>query len=141
MGASAGVESIDGSGDGIVTVVFRQPVGDARFALQNKMGPGIRVGRRDMEIRTAGDADHGLARIARALRRVVSFIDEMQEALAAANNASSAHGEPVEPPSVPVNGQPAGDPDHLNGSDSTNGAAPSKRTRRRRRRPQIPTTA
>ncbi len=148
LGASAGVESIDGSGDGIVTVVFRQPVGDARFALQNKMGPGIRVGRRDMEIRTAGDADHGLARIARALRRVVSFIDEMQEALAAANtapsandNSSSAHGEPVEPSSIPANGQPAGDPDQLNGGDSTNGAAPAKRTRRRRRRPQIPTTA
>ena len=73
LGSSAGVESIAGAGDGIVTVVFRQPVGDARFALQNKMGPGVRVGRRDMEIRTAGDADHGMTRIARALRRVVAF--------------------------------------------------------------------
>ena len=85
LGASAGVESIAGAGDGIVTVVFRQPVGDARFALQNKMGPGVRVGRRDMEIRTAGDADHGMARIARALRRVVAFVSEMQEALSAAS--------------------------------------------------------
>ena len=84
LGANAGVESIVGTSDGIVTVVFRQPVGDAQLALQNKMGPGIRVGRRDMEIRTNGDADHGLARIARALRRVVSFVDEMQAALESA---------------------------------------------------------
>ena len=153
LGAAAGVESIDGSGDGIVTVVFRQPVGDARFALQNKMGPGIRVGRRDMEIRTSGDADHGLARIARALRRVVSFIDEMQAALVAAQSQPTdtlastdtsdptdtpaptvipakagiqsppANGEPGEPSSAPINGQPA------------------KRARRRRRRHQIPTSA
>ena len=151
LGASAGVESIDGSGDGIVTVVFRQPVGDARFALQNKMGPGIRVGRRDMEIRTAGDADHGLARIARALRRVLSFIDEMQAALIAASAtqsgttptgaALSAHGEPVEPPPVSVNGQPANGVNQPGAGTETGGESRSKRTRRRRRRHQIPTTS
>ena len=81
LGAAAGAESISGAGDGIITVVFRQPVGDARQALQNKMGPGIMVGRRDMEVRTAGDADLGMTRLARALRRVISFIDEMQAAM------------------------------------------------------------
>ncbi len=129
LGASAGVESIVGAGDGVVTVVFRQPVGDARFALQNKMGPGIRVGRRDMEIRTSGDADHGVARIARALRRVVSFVNEMQEALSAA----LASDRPVEsePPTQPQGVS-------ADGSDATgaeNGAAPRGRVRRRRRRP------
>ncbi len=100
LGATAGVESIGAGADGVATVVFRQPVGDARLALQNKMGPGIRVGRRDMEIRTAGDADHGLARIARALRRVVSFVEEMQEALASAATDASAESAPpdAEPP-------------------------------------------
>ena len=84
LGAGAGVESIASGADGIITVVFRHPVGDARLALQNKMGPGIRVGRRDMEVRTAGDTDFGMARLGRALRRVAAFVDEMREAMAAA---------------------------------------------------------
>ena len=129
LGSSAGVESIAGAGDGIVTVVFRQPVGDARFALQNKMGPGVRVGRRDMEIRTAGDADHGMARIARALRRVVAFVNEMQEALSAA----STPDQPAE--SAPLDQAPG---DRINGTDSpanTNGEGKPGRVRRRRRRP------
>ena len=78
------------SNDGIITVVFRHPVGDAQQALQNKMGPGIRVGRRDMEVRTAGDTDHGIARLGRALRRVALFVDEMREALEAAQEAASS---------------------------------------------------
>ena len=94
LGAAAGVESISGGGDGIVTVEFRQPVGDARQALQNKMGPGVKVGRRDMEIRTAGDADFGMARLARALRRVVSFVEEMREAMLAAQAGSPAQEGP-----------------------------------------------
>ena len=81
LGTAATAESIVGAGDGIITVVFRQPVGDARQALQNKMGPGIKVGRRDMEVRTAGDTDYGMARLARALRRVAAFIEEMQQAM------------------------------------------------------------
>ena len=84
LGTTVGVESIDSGSDGIITVVFRHPVGDAREALQKKMGPGIRVGRRDMEVRTSGDTDFGIARLGRALRRVASFIDEMRAAMAAA---------------------------------------------------------
>ena len=119
LGLAAGVESISGAaGDGIVTVVFRQPVGDARLALQNKMGPGVLVSRRDMQIRTTGDSDHGLARLARSLRRVISFIDEMQQAMAAAQAGDALDPAP-----------PA----------STNGSAakpPRSRSRRRRRQPQ-----
>ena len=96
LAAAAGAEAIAGGGDGIITVVFRQPVGDARQALQNKMGPGIKVGRRDMEIRTAGDTDHGMARLARALRRVVSFVEEMQEAMIAAQAESLAVEAPAQ---------------------------------------------
>ena len=95
LGAAAAAESISGAGDGIVTVVFRQPVGDARQALQNKMGPGVKVGRRDMEIRTAGDADFGMARLARALRRVVAFVEEMQEAMLAVQAGSPAPEAPA----------------------------------------------
>ncbi len=95
LGAAAATESISGAGDGIVTVVFRQPVGDARQALQNKMGPGVKIGRRDMEIRTAGDADFGMARLARALRRVASFVEEMQEAMLAAQAGSPAPEAPA----------------------------------------------
>lgn len=119
LGLDAGVEAISGAaGDGIVTVVFRQPVGDARLALQNKMGPGVLVSRRDMQIRTTGDSDHGLARLARSLRRVISFIDEMQQAMAAAQ---------------------AGDPFDSAPPASANGNAakpPRSRSRRRRRQPQ-----
>ena len=125
LGVAAGVESIAGAGDGIVTVVFRQPVGDARFALQNKMGPGIRVGRRDMEIRTAGDADNGMSRIARALRRVVSFVNEMQEALAA---AGASDGSAVE-------GSESGDTAAVDSTVPANGEVSAGRGRRRRRRP------
>ena len=134
LGMAAGIELISGAaGDGIVTVVFRQPVGDARQALQNKMGPGVRVGRRDMEIRTIGDSDNGLARLARALRRVIAFIDEMQQALASiqppvadqgsppANAPSTAHAEPVEAPSDTNGNRPK---------------PPRSRARRRRRQPQ-----
>ena len=119
LGLAAGVESISGAaGDGIVTVVFRQPVGDARLALQNKMGPGVLVSRRDMQIRTTGDADHGLARLARSLRRVISFIEEMQQAIVAAQA-----GEPLEPaPSASPNGSAA--------------KSPRSRSRSRRRQPQ-----
>ena len=88
MGSAAGVEAISSASDGIITVVFRHPVGDARQALQNKMGPGIRVGRRDMEVRTAGDTDFGMARLGRALRRVASFVEEMREAMEAAAGAA-----------------------------------------------------
>ena len=114
LGTAAGAESIAGGSDGIATVVFRQPVGDARFALQGRMGPGIRVGRRDMEIRTAGDSDHGLARIGRALRRVVAFVEEMQEAMSAAQATSS------EAPAQSTDAADTGNP---------------SRPRRRRRRP------
>ncbi len=99
LGSSAGVESISTGSDGIITVVFRHPVGDARQALQNKMGPGIRVGRRDMEVRTAGDTDFGMARLGRALRRVASWVDEMRTALeAAAESAQTREPEPSEAP-------------------------------------------
>ena len=99
LGAAAGVESIASGTDGIITVVFRHPVGDARQALQNKMGPGIRVGRRDMEVRTAGDTDFGMARLARALRRVASFVEEMQAALeAAAESVQNTAQTSPEPP-------------------------------------------
>jgi transcription-repair coupling factor (superfamily II helicase) len=98
LGATAGVESIAGGSDGIITVVFRHPVGDARQALQNKMGPGIKVGRRDLEVRTAGDTDHGVARLARALRRVGTFVDEMREAMEAAQEAAGSE------PAVQVEG-------------------------------------
>ena len=125
LGVAAGVESIAGGGDGIVTVVFRQPVGDARLALQNKMGPGVRVGRRDMEIRTAGDGDHGVARIARALRRVVSFVNEMQEALSAAVAADGDAGEASK----------SGETAAVESTAPANGEASAGRGRRRRRRP------
>ena len=115
LGTSAGVESISSGSDGIITAVFRYPVGDARQALQNKMGSGIRVGRKDMEIRTAGDTDAGIARLGRALRRVASFIDEMREAMEAASRSD----QPSAP--VPVD-------------------APA-RTRRRRRPVRQPVTA
>ena len=99
LGSAAGVESMAGSSDGVITVVFRHPVGDARQALQNKMGRGIRVGRRDMEVRTAGDTDFGMARLGRALRRVAAFVDEMRAALeAAAESAQTAAHVPAEPP-------------------------------------------
>ncbi len=119
LGTAAGAESISGASDGIVTVVFRQLVGDARIVLQNKMGPGVRVGRRDMEIRTAGDGDHGIGRVARALRRVVAFVNEMQAAL------DSAAEPPDDAPPEPADPQPAEQPS----ADSAN------RSRRRRRRP------
>ena len=115
LGTSAGAETIAGGSDGIITVVFRHPVGDARQALQNKMGPGIRVGRKDMEIRTAGDTDAGIARLGRALRRVTSFIDEMSEAMETATRSTQ--------PSLQAS------------SD-----APA-RTRRRRRPARLPVTA
>ena len=124
LGANAGVESIAGANDGIVTVVFRQPVGDVRLALQKKMGPGVKVGRRDMEVRTAGDTDYGLARLARALRRVVSFIEEMQEALAAAQDGVA-----------PV----ADVPPAAEHGATENGSTP--RPARRRRRPRQPVAA
>ncbi len=99
LGSSAGVESMTSSNDGIITVVFRHPVGDARQALQNKMGRGIRVGRRDMEVRTAGDTDFGIERLGRALRRVASFVDEMRTAMeAAAESAQIAPDSPAEAP-------------------------------------------
>ena len=99
LGTAAGVESLDSGSDGIITVVFRHPVGDARQALQNKMGKGIRVGRRDMEVRTAGDTDFGIARLGRALRRVVAFVDEMRAAMeAAAESAQTAVEVPSETP-------------------------------------------
>ena len=88
LGTAAGVDSIAGGSDGIIAVVFRSPVGDARDALQNRMGPGIRVGRRELEVRTLGDTDYGVARLGRALRRVASFIAELREA--AATGAMSA---------------------------------------------------
>ena len=99
LGSAAGVESISSGNDGIITVVFRHPVGDARQALQNKMGRGIRVGRRDMEVRTAGDTDFGIARLARALRRVASFVEEMRAAMEAAAESSqtAAHTQPESP--------------------------------------------
>ena len=100
LGAAAGVESMTSGSDGIITVVFRHPVGDARQALQNKMGPGIRVGRRDMEVRTAGDTDFGMARLGRALRRVASFVDDMRAALEAAAEPSPAP-DPVPPEPSP----------------------------------------
>ncbi len=100
LGTAAGVESISSASDGIITVVFRHPVGDARQALQNKMGRGIRVGRRDMEVRTAGDTDFGMARLGRALRRVASFVDEMRTAMEAA--AESAQTAPDSPPEAPA---------------------------------------
>ena len=103
LGSSAGVESISSSGDGIITVVFRHPVGDARQALQNKMGPGIRVGRRDMEVRAAGDTDFGMARLGRAMRRVASWVDEMRTALEAA--AESAQTKAPEPSEAPLRGR------------------------------------
>ena len=121
LGAAAGAESIAGGSDGIITVVFRQPVGDARQALQNRMGPGIKVGRRDLEVRTAGDTDYGLARLGRALRRVVSFIEEMREAMATAEAGPAARAD------IPVAEPAAG----------VNGAIPADRPRpRRRRRPR-----
>ena len=90
LGAAAGVETMTGGNDGIITVVFRQPVGDARQLLQNRMGPGIKVGRRDLEVRTAGDTDHGIARLGRALRRVIAFVEEMRAAMMAASPAIDA---------------------------------------------------
>ncbi len=129
LGAAAGVESIVGAGDGIITVVFHQPVGDARFALQNKMGPGVRVGRRDMEIRAAGDADHGVARIARALRRVVAFVNEMQEAL----QAASSPDQPQQ--SAPVDQMLNGNVDENDAPANESGEVKPGRVRRRRRRP------
>ncbi len=120
LGMAAGVESISGAaGDGIVTVVFHQPVGDAQQALQNKMGPGVRVGRRDMEIRTAGDSDNGLARLGRALRRVIFFVEEMQHAMAAARGTAVMNSD--SPASAPM------------GEDNGGTAKPPRsRTRRRR---------
>jgi transcription-repair coupling factor (superfamily II helicase) len=100
LGTAAGAESISSANDGIITVVFRHPVGDARQALQNKMGRGIRVGRRDMEVRTAGDTDFGIERLGRALRRVASFVDEMRTAMEAA--AESAQIAPDPPPEAPA---------------------------------------
>ena len=98
LGSAAEVESMASSSDGVITVVFRHPVGDARQALQNKMGRGIRVGRRDMEVRTAGDTDFGMARLGRALRRVAAFVDEMRAALeAAAESAQTTAQVPAEP--------------------------------------------
>ena len=116
LGAAANAESIVGSGDGIITVVFRHPVGDARQALQNKMGPGVKVGRRDMDVRTAGDADFGTARLGRALRRVATFIEEMREAMQAAQG----------------NGLP---PEGLAPTE------PAARSRRRRRPNRLPVAA
>ena len=95
LGAAAGAESIAGDADGIISVIFRSPVGDARDALQNRMGQGIRVGRRDLEVRTLGDTDYGIARLGRALRRVASFIAELQEA--AATGAMPAAAAPAAP--------------------------------------------
>ena len=103
LGSTAGVESIATGSDGIITVVFRHPVGDARQALQNKMGPGIRVGRRDMEVRTAGDTDFGMARLGRALRRVASFVDEMRAAMEAAAADSAQPAIPAAPEAPPRN--------------------------------------
>ncbi len=122
LGVAAGVEPISGAaGDGIVTVVFRQPVGDAQQALQNKMGPGVRVGRRDMKIRTAGDSDNGLARLGRALRRVIFFVEEMQHAMAAARGTAVMNSD--SPASAPM------------GEDNGGTAKPPRsRSRTRRRR-------
>ena len=136
LGAAAGVEAMTGANDGIITVIFRQPVGDARPLLQNRMGPGIKVGRRDLEIRTAGDADYGIARLGRALRRVIAFITEMQEAItAAAPNpdpapAAARNGIGVAA-AASVNGAVNGSG---NGSNNGNGNGAHPRPRRARRR-------
>ena len=93
LGAAAGVESITTQTPGIITVVFRHPVGDARMALQNALGSAVKVGRRDIEVRVGSDSDHGLSRLGRALRRVIAFVEEMQSALAAAQ-ATATPGSP-----------------------------------------------
>ena len=134
LGAAAGAESIAGASDGIITVVFRQPVGDARQALQNRMGPGIKVGRRDLEVRTAGDADHGLARLARALRRVVAFLAEMRAAMTTAAAGPAAGNDLPIPAPEPA---AAGGGATARAGASVNGATPADRPRpRRRRRPR-----
>ena len=138
LGAAAGVEAMTGGSDGIITVVFRQPVGDARQLLQNRMGPGIKVGRRDLEVRTAGDTDYGLARLGRALRRVIAFVEEMQAAMA---SAAAPNGNPA---AVADNG--VGDSNgvaaagvSVNGSSS--GSSNGSHPRRRRGRPRSRQTA
>ena len=123
LGAAAGVEAMTGGNDGVITVIFRQPVGDARQPLQNRMGPGVKVGRRDLEIRTAGDTDYGITRLGRALRRVIAFVEEMQEAMtAAATPAASAVGELADTAVASANGS------------SGNGSHPRRRRPRTRSR-------
>lgn len=107
LAAAAGVESIVGAEDGIVTVIFRQPVGDARIALQKLLGPAVRVGRRDIEVRVGGEIDHGLSRLGRVLRRVTTFVAEMRAALEAAQelaNGQESTDETVD--SAPVTPSP-----------------------------------
>ena len=140
LGAAAGAESIAGGRDGIITVVFRSPVGDARQALQNRMGPGVKVGRRDLEIRAVGDADFGVARLGRALRRVAAFVAEMQEAMAAggapakaAPPTAVAPGKATAPASSSVNGSIG---NSSNGSGATAARSRSRPRHRRRRQAQ-----
>ena len=123
-------------------MVFRSPVGDARQALQNRMGPGVKVGRRDLEIRAVGDADFGVARLGRALRRVAAFVAEMQEAMAAGTAPAKAQpppatvvpGKATAPASSSVNGSGG---NSSNGNGNRSGATPARsrsRPRHRRRR-------
>ena len=143
LGAAAGAESIAGGRDGIITVVFRSPVGDARQALQNRMGPGVKVGRRDLEIRAVGDADFGVARLGRALRRVAAFVAEMQEAMAAGGAPAKAAAPPTAvapvkataPASSSVNGS-GGNSSNGNGSGATAARSRSRPRHRRRRQAQ-----
>ena len=141
LGAAAGAESIAGGRDGIITVVFRSPVGDARQALQNRMGPGVKVGRRDLEIRAVGDADFGVARLGRALRRVAAFVAEMQEAMAAGGAPAKAAAPPTAvapgkaPASSSVNGS-GGNSSNGNGSGATASRSRSRPRHRRRRQAQ-----
>ena len=122
LGAAAGVESLSVPIPGIVTVVFRHPVGDARLALQKTLGPSVKVGRRDLEVHVSGDADYGLARLGRALRRVTAFITEMQDAIAAVPTPPSP--PPPQPP------PPAAAPER-----------PPARRRRNRTRAKLPAAA
>ena len=131
LGTAAGAETIAGDPDGIITVTFRSPVGDARDALQTRMGQGIRVGRRDLEVRTLGDTDYGIARLARALRRVASFIAELQAA-AAAGKTPPGKMPPGARPAPPA--APSPPPPSPNGS--ANGAS-RYRPRRRGRMQQL----
>ena len=81
VAADAGVESINVHG-GAATLNLVQPVRGARFALEKALGPGAKVGNRQIHIRLA-QGDSWKETLVTALQRLLEFARRLEMAVAA----------------------------------------------------------